>query len=61
MRVEGNIPDLSQSELVSFYADSQIWYDSLNSAFKLYQSGEDVYLSELLNNVDLSRAILELR
>ena len=59
MRVEGDLPDLGQSDLVSFYANSQIWYDSLNSAFELYQSGEDVYWFELLNNVGLDRLIVQ--
>ena len=59
MRVEGNTPDLDRSDLVSFYADSQIWYDSLNSAFELFQFGEDVYLSELLNNVNRGKLIAE--
>lgn len=57
-RVEGNVPDLDRSDLVSFYANSQIWYDSLNSAFELYQSGEDAYWFELLDNVDLDRLIV---
>ena len=57
MRVEGNTPDLSQSDLASFYANSQIWYDSLNSAFELYQSGEDVYWYELLNKIEFDRSI----
>lgn len=59
MRVEGDIPDLGKSDLVSFYANSQIWYDSLNSAFELYQSGENVYWFELLNNVNLDRLIVQ--
>ena len=59
MRVEGNTPDLSQSDLVSFYANSQIWYDSLNSAFELQQSGEEVYWYELLNKIDFDRSIAQ--
>ena len=57
MRVEGDIPNLVQSNLVSFYANSQIWYDSLNSAFQLYQSGEKVYWYELLDEIDSNRSI----
>ena len=57
MRVEGNTPDLIKSDLVSFYANSQVWYDSLNSAFELYQSGDDVYLYELLDKIEFDRSI----
>ena len=59
MRVEGNTLNLGQSDLVSFYANSQIWYDSLNSAFELEQSGEEVYWFELLDDIDLDRLIAQ--
>lgn len=56
-RVKGNIPSLSQDELILFYSDNQIWYDSLNTAFNLVQSGKDIYWSELLNNIGMSKVI----
>lgn len=54
-RVEGDVPTMSQDELVFFYANSQIWYDSLNSAFELSKSGKNTYWSQLLSNVGMER------
>ena len=58
-RVRGKTSDLSQSDLTLTYNDSQIWYDSLENAYELYQSGDDVYLSELLNNINMNKAIAQ--
>ena len=52
-RVEGSAPSSNHDELVSYYADSLIWYESLNSAFELSQSGQTFYWSQLLNNIGL--------
>jgi hypothetical protein len=54
-RVEGDISDLDREELISFYANSQIWYDSLNSAFELSQSGKDTYWNQLLSSIGMER------
>jgi hypothetical protein len=54
-RIEGDVPSLSQDELVLFYANSQIWYDSLNSAFELSKSGKNIYWSQLLSNIGMER------
>ena len=59
MRVEGDTPNLDRSDLVLFYAKSQIWYDSLNSAFELSQSGENIYWTQLLNNIDMDKFIAQ--
>lgn len=56
-RIENSSPDINQNDLISFYASSQVWYDSLNTAFKLSQSGDDIYWSELLNNIGMDRFI----
>jgi hypothetical protein len=56
-RVEGNIPSVNGDDLVLFYIDSQIWYDSLNTAFALSQSGKDIYWSELLNSVGMDKFV----
>ena len=50
-RVAGNVPSMNEDELVFFYANSQIWYDCLDTAFELAQSGKNVYWSELLSIV----------
>jgi hypothetical protein len=54
-RVEGDIPALDREELMSFYADSQLWYDSLNNAFELSQSGKDIYWTQLLSSIGMER------
>ena len=46
-----------QKDLVSFYANSKIWYDSLSSAFELYQSGENIYWSQLLNSTGMDKLV----
>lgn len=56
-RVEGNIPSMSKDELMFFYANSQIWYDSLDSAFELSKSGKNFYWSQLLGNIGMERFI----
>ena len=53
-RVEGVASDINQNSSVY---DTQIWYDSLNNAFELYQSGEDIYWSQLLTDIDMDRFI----
>jgi hypothetical protein len=53
-RVKGNVPALSQDESMLFYANSQIWYDALNNAFELSKSGNDIYWSQLLNDIGMS-------
>ncbi len=58
-RVEGDVPSLSQDELVLFYANSQIWYDSLNSAFELSKSGKNIYWSQLLSNIGMERFVTQ--
>lgn len=58
-RVEGNIPSMSKDELMFFYANSQIWYDSLDSAFELSKSGKNVYWSQLLGNIGMERFITQ--
>jgi len=58
-RVQENIPALSQNELVLFYANSQIWYDSLNTAFVLSQLGEDFYWSQLLTDISMGKLIAQ--
>jgi hypothetical protein len=51
-RVAGHVPSLIQEDMVSFYANSQIWYDSLNTAFALSQSGKNIYWSQLMSSID---------
>lgn len=58
-RVEGNIPSMSKDELMFFYANSQIWYDSLDSAFELSKSGKNVYWSQLLGNIGMERFVTQ--
>lgn len=58
-RVEGNTPDMSNNDLVLFYANSQIWYDSLNTAFDLSESGEDIYWSQLLTDINMNNFIAQ--
>ncbi len=54
-RIEGDVPSLSQDELMLFYANSQIWYDSLNTAFELSKSGKNIYWVQLLGNIGMDR------
>lgn len=56
-RIEGNIPSMERENLVWFYTGSQIWYDSLDTAFALSQSGKDIYWSELLNSIGMDRFV----
>ncbi len=58
-RVERDVPSMSQDELVFFYANSEIWYDSLNSAFELSQSGRSIYWSQLLSNIGMERFVTQ--
>ena len=58
-RVDGNVPTMSQDELMLFYANSQIWYDSLDTAFALSKSGKNIYWSQLLSNIGMKRFITE--
>ena len=58
-RVERDVPSMSQDELVFFYANSEIWYDSLNSAFDLSQSGRSIYWSQLLSNIGMERFVTQ--
>ncbi len=56
-RVEREVPSLSQDELIFFYANSEIWYDSLTTAFHLSQSGKNIYWSQLLSNIGMERFV----
>jgi hypothetical protein len=56
-RVEGNIPSVEQEELLLFYTSSTIWYDSLNTAFVLSQSGKNIYWSQLLTSIGMDRFV----
>ena len=56
-RVDARVPkthhQLDRDELLAYYASSELWYDSLQSAFELSQSGQDVYWSQLLQNIGM--------
>ncbi|MEM9276573.1 MAG: DUF928 domain-containing protein, partial [Cyanobacteria bacterium P01_F01_bin.143] len=58
-RVEGNIPSMTPEESVLFFTNSQIWYDSLNSAFELSKSGQDLYWSQLLSDIEMQRFVVQ--
>ena len=56
IRVNEIIPDMDKKDLVS---SSHVWYDSLNNAYELYQSGEDMYWSKLLTDISMDRFVAQ--
>ena len=59
-RVKGDVTSMNQEELISFYNNYQIWYDSLETAFELAQSGKNTYWEQLLNNIEMERFAFKL-
>ncbi|MCC0178296.1 DUF928 domain-containing protein [Waterburya agarophytonicola K14] len=55
-RVKEIISEMSHND---FRSNSHIWYDSLNDAFELYQSGEDIYWSQLLTDISMNRFVAQ--